>query len=67
MQILANMTTKLDPNDTGRDTAGKYRVAKNFALASGAISVGGSTTGGMQHTHQPVTYYLIAHNDFKSI
>ena len=62
MQTLANMTTKIGPNDLGRDVAGKYATAKtNFVKASGAIP---GTGGGMQDTHEPVTYYVIAHNRF---
>ena len=52
----------------GRDTAGKYATAKTyFVAASGKVPLVGWTTGGMQDTHEPVTYYLIANNNFQSI
>ncbi len=67
LQVLANMTTGVGPM-LGRDTAGKYATAKTyFVAASGKVPLVGWTTGGMQDTHEPVTYYLIANNNFQSI
>lgn len=67
MQVLANMTTKVGPK-LGRDVKGKYATAKtNFVLASGKIPAVGGVTGGMQDTHEPLTYYVIAHNNFQPI
>ncbi len=62
MQSLANMTTGVGPL-LGHDVKGKYASAKSsFVASSGKVVV-----GGMTHPHMPVTYYLIANNDFSRI
>ena len=68
MQTLANMTTGVGPL-LGRDVKGKYADAKSsFILSSGVIAPGGvAIVGGITHPHLPVTYYLIAHNDFEKL
>ncbi len=62
MQTLANMTCGIGPT-LGRDVKGVYAYAKtSFVLSSGKLLV-----GGMEHSHMPTTYYLISHNDFRSL
>jgi hypothetical protein len=59
MQSLANMTTGVGPL-LGHDVKGKYREAKaSFVASSGKVVI-----GGMTHPHLPITYYLIAYNNF---
>lgn len=64
MQILANMTTEVGPM-TGHNLSGKYNYAKwSFIRTSGKIPYL-EAYGGMTDPHLPITYYLIAHNNFK--
>lgn len=69
MQTLANMTTEVGPK-LGRDVKGKYASAKtSFVGSSGKIKYGVfdlSKFGGMEDPHMPITYYLIAYNNFKT-
>jgi hypothetical protein len=59
MQMLSNMTTGVGPR-LGHDTKGKYASVKaSFVASSGKVVV-----GGMTHPHLPITYYLIAYNNF---
>lgn len=59
-QVMANMIVGVGPR-LGRDLAGKYADAKtSFVLSSGVLGV-----GGMTHPHLPITYYVIAYNDFQ--
>ena len=67
-QTIANMASKKGPM-TGRDVSGKYNKAKwKFIFSSGeAPFFGNIHVGGMYHPHMPLTYYLIAKNDFKQL
>lgn len=62
MQMLSNMTTGVGPM-LGHDTKGKYAAAKtSFVASSGKTPI--SKLGGMEDPHTPITYYLIAYNNF---
>jgi len=62
-QTIANMASKKGPM-IGRDMSGKYNKAKwKFIFSSGAFPI----IGGMEHPHMPLTYYLIARNNFKDL
>lgn len=63
MQDLANLTTGKCAHLLGHDVKGKYATAKaSFIASSGKVVV-----GGMEDPHLPVTYYLIARNNFAAI
>ena len=52
----------------GRDMSGKYNKAKwKFIFSSGEPPLEKLHVGGMYHPHMPLTYYLIARNDFKQL
>lgn len=53
----------------GRDMSGKYNKAKwKFIFSSGEVpGFNLIHVGGMYHPHMPLTYYLIARNDFKQL
>ena len=67
-QTIANMASKKGPM-IGRDMSGKYNKAKwKFIFSSGeAPFLGDLHVGGMYHPHMPLTYYLIARNNFKDL
>ncbi len=62
-QTLANMITGIGPT-LGQNVTGKYARAKtSFVLSSGSLPI--KKIGGMTDPHLPITYYLIAKNNFK--
>ena len=69
MQMLANLATGEGP-ELGRSLTGKYAAAKtSFILSSGRIKkdkLDLTKIGGLTDPHLPITYYLIAHNNFKN-
>ena len=66
-QNIANMASKKGPM-TGRDMSGKYNKAKwKFIFSSGEKPFDIMHIGGMYHPHMPLTYYLIAQNDFNNL
>ncbi len=66
-QTLANMASKKG-RKIGRDLSGKYEDAKwSFIFSSGEAPLDAIHVGGMYHPHMPLTYYLIARNDFKQL
>jgi hypothetical protein len=63
MQDLANLTTGTCAHLLGHDVKGKYATAKaSFVASSGKVVV-----GGMEDPHLPITYYLLARNNFAPI
>lgn len=66
-QTIANMASKKGPL-LGRELSGKYADAKwSFIFSSGEKPLEKLHIGGMYHPHMPLTYYLIAKNDFKHL
>ena len=66
-QTIANMASKKG-RKLGRELSGKYEDAKwSFIFSSGEEQLNIMHIGGMYHPHMPLTYYLIAQNDFKQL
>ena len=62
------MASKKGPLE-GRELSGKYADAKwSFIFSSGEVPFFDKLhVGGMYHPHMPLTYYLIARNNFKDL
>ena len=66
-QTIANMASKKG-RKLGRELSGKYEDAKwSFIFSSGEEQLNIMHIGGMYHPHMPLTYYLIAQNDFNNL